>query len=259
MKKEAFEYLTRNEDTHWWHVGKYACAMRLIKGSCPEGEDVLEIGASFGSFSRRMSAFFKCVALDRSHTTLKAGSYPHAVCGDAGHLPLQDESFGLVVGLDVLEHVEDDKACIREALRVLRKGGKMVFFVPACPMLWSDLDVLSLHFRRYTKRSLRRLFEGREDVRIVRLTGFNFILFVPILCIRLLQRVMKLLWKELSTESMKPPPEPWNGLLKRMFLMEGRLVGRVNFPFGVSYIVIAERTGDHGANTAIRSSSQHEV
>lgn len=243
MRAEVFDTFSSNEGTHWWHVGKYACALHLLRELQVEGRQVLEIGASFGTLSRKIAAFADCAALDQSLEALRAGGYPRAVCGDATRLPFQDESFDMVVALDVLEHLEDDRACVSEAFRVLRPRGHALFFVPACPVLWSDLDEINHHHRRYTREGLVRLFEEDSEVEIVKLSYFNFFLFGPILVVRIIQRAMKHWWGQLSTASMKAPPAPINAMLKRFFLMEGRLVSRVDFPIGVSLILAARKAG----------------
>jgi len=241
MREEVFEYLAANEDRHWWHVGKYACALGLLRRFHPEGKRVLEIGASFGSLSRRISEFGTCVAFDLSREALSFGGYPIAVCGDATLLPFHNESYDLVVALDILEHLENDRACLEEVMRVLRPDGKALFFVPACPILWSDLDRINHHYRRYTKSTLLRLCSGIRDMEILKLSYFNFLLFLPILLIRLAQRAAKKRWNHLSTASMKAPPAPVNALLKKLFLLEGNLVTHINLPAGVSLILAARK------------------
>jgi SAM-dependent methyltransferase len=49
---------------------------------------------------------------------------------DAGPLPFPDESFDVVVGINFLEHLEDDAGFVREMVRVLRPGGA---FLLTCP------------------------------------------------------------------------------------------------------------------------------
>lgn len=245
MKKEVFEYFARNEGQHWWHVGKYACALRLLKQFDVEGKKVLEIGASFGYLSQEIARFAECVALDQNREILKAGGYPYAVCGDANHLPFENESFEHVVALDVLEHLADDRACVSEIFRVLRPGGKALVFVPACPFLWSDLDVINNHFRRYTKTKLRCLLSGCQGIEILKLSYFNSLLFVPILLVRLIQRAIKKRWKNVSTESMSSPPAPVNSVLKALFLFEGRLVSRLDFPIGVSLLAAVKKSAEY--------------
>ncbi len=70
--------------------------------------------------------------------------------GAAESLPYADNSFDLVTGLDVVEHLDDDLAGLKEMRRVLRPGGKTLLFVPAFMFLWGVQDDISNHRRRYT-------------------------------------------------------------------------------------------------------------
>lgn len=60
-----------------------------------------------------------------------------------------------IVLVNVLEHIEKDEDALRELLRVLRPGGKLLVFVPALRALMSKIDVLHGHFRRYHQPELR--------------------------------------------------------------------------------------------------------
>ena len=84
--------------------------------------------------------------------------------GEAEHLPYEDGSFDLVTGLDVVEHLDDDVAGLREMRRVLRPGGYAFLFVPAFMFLWGVQDDMSHHRRRYTLAGLQR---------VVRAAGFE--------------------------------------------------------------------------------------
>jgi SAM-dependent methyltransferase len=59
--------------------------------------------------------------------------------------------------VNVLEHIADDAEALRELFRVLRPGGALLLFVPALPFLFSRLDSVYGHFRRYRRDALVRL------------------------------------------------------------------------------------------------------
>jgi ubiquinone/menaquinone biosynthesis C-methylase UbiE len=72
---------------------------------------------------------------------------------DARHIPFKEE-FDVVGAFDVLEHIEEDEAVLTEMFRAVRPGGGIMITVPQHPWLWSQLDDLSYHKRRYTRREL---------------------------------------------------------------------------------------------------------
>jgi SAM-dependent methyltransferase len=58
------------------------------------------------------------------------------------------------VCLNVLEHIEDDRATLADMYSLLAPGGRLVLLVPAFQRLYSSLDVHLRHFRRYEKDDL---------------------------------------------------------------------------------------------------------
>ena len=69
-------------------------------------------------------------------------------------LPFEDSSFDFATSLDVIEHLDDDVAGLRELRRVVRPGGSVVVTVPAYPGLFGPHDVANEHRRRYLRRTL---------------------------------------------------------------------------------------------------------
>ena len=72
---------------------------------------------------------------------------------------MEDESCDTVVLVNILEHVEDDGAALKELNRVLKPDGHLLLFVPALPFLFSDLDREHGHFRRYRLAPLTGLVQ----------------------------------------------------------------------------------------------------
>lgn len=81
-----------------------------------------------------------------------------SVFGDAGKLPIADESVDTVLMFEVLEHLPAPGAALREIHRCLRPGGKVVLSVP---FLYPIHDA-PIDFQRYTEHGLRRALESES-------------------------------------------------------------------------------------------------
>lgn len=129
------------------------------------GETVAEVGAGIGSVSElllrkpiaHLSAFEPSDNM-YPHLAKRLRGEPRAttVHGFFGARQA-GEGFHSVAYINVLEHIEDDRAELAHALAALRPGGHLIVFVPALAWLYSDFDRRVGHFRRYAKAQLERL------------------------------------------------------------------------------------------------------
>lgn len=66
--------------------------------------------------------------------------------------------FNSVFALNIIEHVEKDDLAIKNCLKLLKPGGQLLILVPAFMGLFNSFDIELGHYRRYTKRSLEKMF-----------------------------------------------------------------------------------------------------
>jgi SAM-dependent methyltransferase len=95
-----------------------------------------------------------------------------AVEGSIEALPVDDNSIDLLCAFDVLEHVDDDRAALRELTRVLKPGGVLFLSVPLYASAWTDFDKLCGHARRYEPDEFEALLASHE-VKTVRSAAFG--------------------------------------------------------------------------------------
>lgn len=146
------------------------------------GSRVLEIGAGIGNLSIRLLPRSRYVATDINPdylTYLKnlAIGRPYL---EARRLDLADAEgfealagqFDTVICLNVLEHVEDDVGALRNLGRALAPGGKALVLVPQSERLYSSLDEVLGHVRRYDRATLTSRAEA-AGLRVERMRDFN--------------------------------------------------------------------------------------
>ncbi len=89
---------------------------------------------------------------------------------------VKEAAYDSIMMVNVLEHIEDDATTLNEICKRLKPGGKFLIFVPALPMLYSPLDKLAGHYRRYTRPGLTEILNGAafhvHDIRYMDILGF---------------------------------------------------------------------------------------
>jgi len=239
--KDPYDIQSEIEDFHWWFVVRKKLLKKiLLSFRLPPESIAVDIGCGTGSNLRILGlSVHSVIGLDRSihalYLTRKKVRFP-VINGDLNELPFKNESIGLIIATDVLEHLENDLNGINEFYRTLRNGGMLVLTVPAFGFLWGIQDLVTGHKRRYSQKEI--LIKLREcGFRVLRASYFNFFLFFPILLAR---RIMSLL--KLKVESENEINFPLlNFFLKAIFSLEPYVLKYFSFPFGVSILCVAKR------------------
>ena len=136
------------------------------------GSSILEVGCGIGTFSLRLEEVAErmlCIEPNLNCATrARAALDGHAkitlrICHleECNREELVAQRFDTIVCINVLEHIENDL----QALRLFRElvagtGGNVLIWVPAVQAAYGPLDAALGHHRRYTKRSLAKVFES---------------------------------------------------------------------------------------------------
>jgi len=160
---------------HWYYRSKSAALRRAVDDLAPKR--LLDVGAGSGFFSRHL---------------LVETPAESALCVDIGYPADRDDSVAgkpvlyrrdagltdcdLVLMMDVLEHVDDDRWLVRHYADKVPGGAHFLVTVPAFSFLWSGHDVFLEHKRRYTLPAIETTMRdaGLEIVRGSYYFGFVF-------------------------------------------------------------------------------------
>jgi SAM-dependent methyltransferase len=228
------------EDRHWWYRGRRSVLDRVIDGlHLPARAEILDAGCGSGRNMIDFARHGTVTGVELSATSVEIARRRGAgevVEGSVLEMPFEAGRFDLAASLDVIEHLEDDLAALRELRRVVKPGGTLLVTVPAYQWLWSGHDVINHHYRRYTRRTLQRVGEeaGWQQVRT---TYFNSLLLPAAILLRVLDR-----FNRKTTESsldLWVPPAPLNWLLERPLELEAAMIGcGGRIPAGLSLLAV---------------------
>jgi SAM-dependent methyltransferase len=155
-----------------------------------KGKKILDVGCGLGMYSQEFSqegALVFGIDVDGKKIEQAKGLFPKINFQTAGaeKIPFANNSFDLVFLHEVLEHVKDEEKTIKEIVRVLKTGGRLILFVPNrwfpfethglylgkkyifgnIPLLnWLPnklRNIFAPHVRTYTAKRLKSLLEKR--------------------------------------------------------------------------------------------------
>lgn len=254
MQVSVYDAEASAEYDHWWFVGRRKLFGRLLHDlHLPPDTAILDAGTSTGTNLRMLRdlGYQQVYGVDVSPEALRycAAKGWGMVCqGDLRDLPYADESFSLVLGTDVIEHIDDDQQALSELYRVLVPGGHVLLTVPAFPSLWGIQDEVAQHKRRYRRSELLQKIKAAGFV-CQETFYFNFLLFVPIWLAR---RIFS--WWRPKVRSENDINTPLlNRLLTGIFLLDIHLARYVRAPFGVSIAVMCHKPTDARSRSETRT------
>ncbi len=244
MKQHTYAIMDDVEGSHWWFVGRRAILesflRRIVRGpkSKVQSLKILDIGCGTGANLEMLAQFGESEGVDVSDDALEFCRQKGLKVqkGLAETLPYADESFDVTTALDVIEHLDDDIAGLKEMHRVTKTGGHSLIFVPAFMWLWGVQDDISHHRIRYTRKQIVERLK-KAGFSVERATYANWTFFAPILAGRTLMKLT----------GIKPESEnnitisALNSIFGRLFGAERHWLQSFNFPFGVSIVIVAKK------------------
>lgn len=244
------EDVQRLEDTHWWFLSRRDCIIRLIrKLNTEKDSEILEVGCSGGPLQRLLDelGYKNVLGIDNDEQSIEVGrrrGITNIRVMDGTSMEYEDNSFDLLIASDVLEHIEDDGAALKEWNRILKPGGKAIIFVPAFRFLWSEHDEVIGHYRRYTRKELNEKLKA-NGFKILNSSYWIFLLFFPVALIR---GIKNLLIKKQNARKndLETPVNPvLNSFLTSLLYFENWFIEKgIRYPAGVSVFSVSENISE---------------
>ncbi len=223
---------------HWYYISK-GRAIKALLGAKPI-DRLLDVGAGSGVFSKML---------------VEEGRATQAVCVDSNY---EDDFIGkrhtdklayvrevdaveadTVLMIDVIEHVDDDVALIRDYADRAAPGTRFLISVPAFQFLWSSHDEFLDHRRRYTLDSLKQSITA-AGLAPVETRYFFGLLFPAAAAMRLADRAMNK-QGEPEASQLKPAPDWLNKSLVAIHDLERAALFPLNKFAGVTAFCMAEK------------------
>ena len=252
FKASYFSQLAQIEDGHFWFRNRNRLLVWAVETYFREAKNFLEVGCGTGFVLSGLAKAFPEMQLTGGELFLEGLKFARTRLPDvdfyqmdALSIPFEAE-YDLVGAFDVLEHIEEDEAALRQLFRATKRGGGVLITVPQHPSLWSAGDVSACHKRRYTRRDLVRKMEN-VGFKILRVTSFVTLL-LP--CLWISRQMFR--FDAQNTHSAEFHLRPCaNALLETVLQVESQLIRLgVDLPAGGSLLVAARRpasspTGSH--------------
>ena len=248
MNSSEYANLDRLDRVHWFYRGKRAIIRHWIDHFRGLRRDdlLIDAGMGAGTWLVEMSGSCRVLGLDDFAESLAIASPRLEAVGgrsmktNLGSVDLPDECAAVVTMMDVLEHLDDDHAALREMVRLTKPDGLVVITVPAHRWLWSDWDVVLQHRRRYRKQDLLALF-SRLPVDVMHCEYFNTTAILPAWLVRTWRRVFPP--EPGSVRAEDRVPAAWlNQLLYGLMVGPSRW-GWFRPPLGMSILAVLRRRG----------------
>lgn len=126
---------------------------------------VMDFGAGIGQFAKPVKQYLEDNSPESELICMETDTEQQQTLDVSGLLcrdslsEIADSSVDIIYSINVLEHIEEDESIIKQMMLKLKPGGRLLIYVPAFPVLYSRMDSLVGHYRRYRKKNLVNLIK----------------------------------------------------------------------------------------------------
>ncbi|KQC06513.1 MAG: hypothetical protein APR62_07770 [Smithella sp. SDB] len=150
------------------------------------GNNILEVGAGIGNITDFIIFKKKLTLIDieQSYIDYLNTKYSfrdksnfnvfRADIQDIDSSPFAVTMYDTIICLNILEHLKNDHKAVENMISLLQPGGRLIILVPALNMLYGSMDKAFGHYRRYNKKQLKIIMQGK-NLDIVKFYYLNFL------------------------------------------------------------------------------------
>ncbi len=240
-KSSHYESIDKVHRKHFWFRARNLLLQTVIGKYIPQpkGKSFLEIGFGTGIVLEQLEMMgFITTGLDVNQKALEyARKNVRATLIRQSIFSYKPKmKFDAVGAFDVAEHLNEDEEFFSTCFRLLKPGGNLFISVPASMKLWSRVDELSDHKRRYEKDELeKKICVAGFQVKL--LSFWQTFTLLPYLLWRQTMRSRK----DIISTYVKVPFVFTNEVLYWLLRAERPFVTRMGFPYGGSLILVAHK------------------
>jgi SAM-dependent methyltransferase len=248
--QEGFDVTASVEASSFWCRSRNRVLRRVIERFTDRSRrlHMLEIGCGIGGVVGELRRF-PHLQLTASEIYLQGLRYARSRFPDVAFIQLDamaipfEAEFDIVGAFDVLEHIQDDESVMRGVNRALRGGGLFLVTVPQYPWLWSALDEIVRHKRRYRRLELRQKLR-RNGFDVLFMSSFVTLLFPAMAASRLISRTRTTsVDRREAFASEVVLPKAANRVCDWVMRVDEALLGAgIPLPFGGSLLAVARKS-----------------
>jgi 2-polyprenyl-3-methyl-5-hydroxy-6-metoxy-1,4-benzoquinol methylase len=231
-------------EKHWWWRARSRLILDVLRRLQPaQGwKTILDVGCGDGLFFPELSHFGEVGGVEPFEELVSCNNPDRSriYIGPFDETFRPGKRYGLILMLDVLEHIEDAIGALRHAIDLLEPDGRLVITVPAFMALWTNHDVINHHFVRYTKSSFHQL--ARQAGFRIREERYLYHWTCPVkLGIGLAERLFRL-----QAKPAEVPAWAINEFLFYVSRLEHRVLTPLSLPFGSSLMLVGAKEKESG-------------
>jgi len=251
MEKTVYYYYIESniQENHWWFRSRNNIILAVLTNYLDikdkNDSEILDIGCGLGQIFPILRKFGHVEGIEKNSNFVKVlkNKYPDIEIHNT-KFPnpiLDNKKFDLISMFDFLEHVNSPLNILRAANNILKNDGLLLVTVPAYNWMWSKIDEISHHYRRYDKNTLRIEIE-KEGFECIYSSYFMTILFPLVFIYRKIIQFLFLKKIKINYLELKIPINILNKFLYHIMNIETYFIRRgISFTYGLSIIGIFKK------------------